>query len=1134
MSQPQQVYVDDRQDLWEEQETDGPLGSQRIRVSKLFLHLCVQVVDHLASCYSVWPFMLPVPSTAIVYHREIKTPMDLLTLEKKVYRGYYKNFGQFQDDLVLIWKNAQRFHHDPTASIHRMANDLEQRYGEFMQPLFNGRSIVVPERTTPTAEETDLSLPMFTKVSPESPLYFMQLTLPKEKVSKNRILKGYSNVSDIYDQLNGGFYRAVDAIKQGHPLPQRPLQRIYISKNRTLLLESQSKSNGVIAIFTSVELKPYTSLDERLTHVTGDVALVRPLGKPVDFDISNADSRLSTEFLPKAWMKVKIVKVIPGVQAVITLPMKKALFYRPYATHRISNNRELRTSASDIHLTRLFTRAVLDGKTSLNDASTYQVPADVASSFVSSIKRKSSPSTSVSQASTASSLSSSSVSSPTSSQQQFEQIKRRMIDESPSSSSTTLQHHQQTPSPNFDQQVPILSRFSSVDDNPQHPVTPPESQQNTQSLSFTKYLDSTNDQSMQVGDEDENREYYINQSKQLWEKVLQLCDNKDVPIIHVNKYLRNTTSFPNAEGYFKHVYYVQDDPSVVVQTFRRMTITQRATELVTLLAVHNIPHMAQILEVLKEDNGEIIGLSMERYQKTLKQYTHKHSHHRLTAYQKMDIIQQLLVCMREIHALGIAHRDLSEVNFMVNESKEQLKDGSPRANVYLIDFGKAIFTKPEDVRQWWVDRPPLRNDEYEGEVLPENLVELDKWCDHLPWVRCKPDHGYRHYRSIQTLPRTRIDQETLPYLVHPIAEDIYSIGTLIWKTFADSEPWYGILDTDLRGLRERVQSDYTIDAALDREVSGELSRELLRFCLRASPEDRKSADEVLEWVKAHEQELIDEWIIHAPQGRTRRHAKVFSKFEDEQTLPQQGSRKGKSRKSKATPGKKEADTSSTTTNDETQPKRKRGRPKGSFKKNSKRAKAAAEAAALSSQQSSSSSPIPMLAPTTSISTNDGAIIPQEPMHVTTHSETMPPTTNRNMVPGQTPVSIHRHEEPLAPSSSSSSATLIRLPSDYVASRSPSPSVQTKEQIGAPSSTVIRLPSVNTRSQVVPMQSRYPNQPSSRGRIDIPSPNASSSSNNNATQQDQHELDDTGSASPTIRLLLSLPPPPSSSSSHQRS
>lgn len=368
-----------------------------------------------------------------------------------------------------------------------------------------------------------------------SSLFFMQLTLPEEKAVKNKVVKGYSDVIDIYNQLNGGFYRAVNAIKEGRFLHQRPLPRMYICKNRTLLVESQLKSNGVVAVFTSIELKPYTSVDEQLTHVIGDVALVRPLGKPVDFDISNADSRLSTEYLPKAWMKVKIVKVIPGVQAVVTLAMKRALFYRPYSTHRISDNRDLRKSASDVHLTRLFTRAILDGKTSLNDPSTYQVPAEVASSFVSSIKRRSSSSTSASQASTPS-HSSSSISSPTSSQQQSEQIKRRKMDSStrtsndnihmPSSSlssspSNSMQTQQQTPSPNFDQQVPILSRFSSVDDNPQHPVTPPESHHNTESLSFTKYLDPANDESMQAEDGTENREYYINQSKELWEKVLQ-------------------------------------------------------------------------------------------------------------------------------------------------------------------------------------------------------------------------------------------------------------------------------------------------------------------------------------------------------------------------------------------------------------------------------------------------------------------------------------------------------------------------------------------------------------------------------------------------------------------------------------
>lgn len=311
---------------------------------------------------------------------------------------------------------------------------------------------------------------------------------------------------------------------------------------------------------------------------------------------------------------------------------------------------------------------------------------------------------------------------------------------------------------------------------------------------------------------------------------------------------------------------------MVVQTFRRMTITQRATELVSLLMVHGYDNMGQIVEVLQEDGGEIIGLAMQRYQKTLKQYAHKHSHHRLTAHQKMDVIRQMLRCIATIHSLGIAHRDLAEVNFMVDETNEKLPDDSPRSHVYLIDFGKAIFVRPEDLSKWWVDRPRVQG-EYEGEVLPESRQELDEWCKELPWVRSKPDHGYRHYRSIQTLPRTRTDNDTLPYLVNPLAEDVYSLGTLVWKTLGDTEPWCGILDTDLRGLREAVMTDHAIDNVLAREVPGPLSRQLLRFFLRTQPQERKSAAAILEWLEQPgiQERLISEWTEFASLSRTKRH-----------------------------------------------------------------------------------------------------------------------------------------------------------------------------------------------------------------------------------------------------------------------
>ncbi|KAL0084892.1 hypothetical protein J3Q64DRAFT_1619682, partial [Phycomyces blakesleeanus] len=239
---------------------------------------------------------------------------------------------------------------------------------------------------------------------------------------------------------------------------------------------------------------------------------------------------------------------------------------------------------------------------------------------------------------------------------------------------------------------------------------------------------------------------------------------------------------------------------------------------------------------------------MERYSKTLKQYTHLHSHYRLTAHQKMDLVEQIFESMSTIHRLGIAHRDISEVNFMVSESKNKiLKDGSKGADLYMIDFGKAVLTRKEDVVYWWIERPKI-DGEYDGQMQPEDEKALKLWCDKLPWVTAKPDHGYRHNRSIQTLPKTRGDTSVLPWLIHPIAEDMYSISTVVWKIFAETEPWHGILDTDLRGLRDTVKDNYRIERSLEREVAGELSQKLLLHCLKTDPVDRHSADDVIRWM----------------------------------------------------------------------------------------------------------------------------------------------------------------------------------------------------------------------------------------------------------------------------------------------
>ena len=128
--------ADERQEAGGSDEVDWPLGSQRIRISLVVLRLCTFILDELLSCYSVFPFVSPVPAAALLYHAEIKQPMDFTTLQRNLYHEKYKTYGEFEQDLQLIWNNAKRFHNS-FAVIYRLAVNLEDRY-EFICSRLRG------------------------------------------------------------------------------------------------------------------------------------------------------------------------------------------------------------------------------------------------------------------------------------------------------------------------------------------------------------------------------------------------------------------------------------------------------------------------------------------------------------------------------------------------------------------------------------------------------------------------------------------------------------------------------------------------------------------------------------------------------------------------------------------------------------------------------------------------------------------------------------------------------------------------------------------------------------------------------------------------------------------------------------
>ncbi|KAI8326937.1 kinase-like domain-containing protein [Choanephora cucurbitarum] len=346
-----------------------------------------------------------------------------------------------------------------------------------------------------------------------------------------------------------------------------------------------------------------------------------------------------------------------------------------------------------------------------------------------------------------------------------------------------------------------------------------------------------------------------------WKKLEKFALMKQARIVSKQKYTDIMTHRVDAEGYFKQVFFTQHDD--VVQIFQKSTASQRVTEIVSLLKMKNKSYIGCIQEIIMDDRSmEVIGLTMDRYDMTLRDYLNAHTYQRLTHYQRFDIIVQMIQSIHEIHQAGIAHRDLSTVNFMVNLQKEdhdRLPDGSSKVDLYLIDFGKAILLSPEEAQRWWVNTNECYV--YQDEVKPTTPEELTIWCKNLPYVMARPDHGYRFYRSIQTLPRSQRDHLLLDHMIDPIAEDVYSLGTLVWKMFSGKEPWPGIFDTDIKILRDSVSSDERIDIILEREIPGPMSKQFLRLFLRAEPWKRRTTADILAWLDQPTvmQSLLNEW-----------------------------------------------------------------------------------------------------------------------------------------------------------------------------------------------------------------------------------------------------------------------------------
>ncbi|KAF9141025.1 Testis-specific serine/threonine-protein kinase 4 [Mortierella sp. GBA39] len=312
------------------------------------------------------------------------------------------------------------------------------------------------------------------------------------------------------------------------------------------------------------------------------------------------------------------------------------------------------------------------------------------------------------------------------------------------------------------------------------------------------------------------------------------------------KAIEPTLIADSAQGLFKRIYHVQGEEGLVIQNFKEMdteSFEQRVREVACLLKLRGLEGVGQIQSIIDDNEDHLVGLSMTKYAYTLKAYATNARRHP-SPCQKLSLIRDMVAALSSIHGAGLAHRDLSEVNIMVDEDPLlKLEDNTPRPWVRVIDFGKSVFVEPEEVKRWSM------NDHVSDEELAL-----------LPLVVLPPDHGYKLYRSILTLPRSKQDHTPLPP-VDPRSEDVYSLGVLIWRTFSGKSPWNGAIEDDIKTIRYLISTDEQIKFQLEREVTGQRSRDLLLRCLTAEASTRSTIHQLRDWLEQPEvlAELLKEF-----------------------------------------------------------------------------------------------------------------------------------------------------------------------------------------------------------------------------------------------------------------------------------
>ncbi|KAF9383667.1 hypothetical protein CPB97_006298 [Podila verticillata] len=813
------------------------------------------ILDRLVSNTYCRSFINKVPQSAATYHVVIKKPMDLTTIEHKLWRTLelasnsttisrvppsvtkgYSSLNDFEKDLRRIFQNAT-FFNSPGHTIYKEAQQYQSMY---LLILNNYR---------------------------QGPLYLFRAHTLREMDRK---------MTDISTDLFATFHHPIFDLSEevGALSPERPaFVRMYINKNRSVLVKCRDEQFAKVAILSDIVVgKPYYApagasagkspinrnkpgsgpMSVNMVNITGKVLIGKPIGDRYDMvTVGDLDC-------PNAWISVACVKVL-HIDVEVPVKFEKGTLAKmrhevvPFTYDR--NNPTLLQDFVDA------LGVILPGSAPRPSS----IPKSV---LVSPIVSRSAASPSGLGITTASAPASPAGTNKLKNVRDVRDIRsgRNQHRRSKSSPMVEVLNEQGAQG-----RLLIKLKLPSLKTAPSSPMAPVPSQVtptaievtkresalsasssssstpllSSQVASFAKSSPEDTTEILSAPDVVQHTEHMTKRAEKMLDFLKSQADEKKVPYISW-KAIEPTLTVDSAHGLFKRIYHVRGDDSIVVQNFKEMDVEsfeQRVREVACLLKLRGLRGVGQIQSVIDNEDDHLVGLSMTKYEYTLKAYATNARRHP-SPCQKLCLIQDMVTAMAEIHSAGLAHRDLSEVNIMVDEDPSQpLEDQSPRPVVRVIDFGKSVFVGAEEVQQWSMQ-----------ESIPKDELDL------LPLVVLPPDHGYKLYRSILTLPKTKHDHTPLPP-VDPRSEDVYSLGVLIWRTFSGKSPWNGAIEDDLKTIRYLVASDAQIKFQLEKEVQGEFSRALLLKCLTADPNTRWSCEQLKAWLEQPEvgRELLREF-----------------------------------------------------------------------------------------------------------------------------------------------------------------------------------------------------------------------------------------------------------------------------------